>query len=558
MASPLLVVALALPAHAQLDQSETSKIRERQPGAESPEGATEQQERPPPPPLAAPIGPTPPLTGPASVVLAAVEIQGATAFPPARLNELYANDLARSLTLDDIQALADRITRFYREHGYLLTRVVIEPQALDSGILRLRVVEGAIRKVSFEGAGSERLDLGGYVAPIEAERPLTLATLERQLLLIGDLDGIDVTDSRVRALDEDRGDYELIVTLDVQRFDLLTYLDNRGTHAIGPLELWTAAGTNGFFGGGERLQVGSFIVPNQPGELRYYELSYTQPLGSQGTKLSLLVSTSDATPGAEYSGTDDRIRSTGVTVKLSHPVVRRRDETLRLGLTFDYQNSTEEKFGATIVDDRLRVIRLRADYAAGGFLDATHYAGLELSQGLPVFDASDPGAATLSRSDGRSDFTKLKGYFSRDQRIGDYIGAQVSVAGQIAQTPLLSSEEFGLGGGQYGRAYNYYEVSGDDGFATAAELRYGQSFDEAFWLNSFQVYGFYDWGEVWNDNASGDYARQTLSSAGAGLRLDLVDHRFSLDLQVARPLTRVPYETGSKSTRFFLSVTGRF
>jgi hemolysin activation/secretion protein len=430
------------------------------------------------------------------------------------------------------------------------------PQPLEAGILQLRVIEGAITRVAFEGERSQDLDLQGYVERILDQRPLALATLERQLLLIEDLAGVSVLDSRVRPVADRPGDYELIVTLDVDRFDLLTYLDNRGTHSIGPLELWTALGANSALGTGERLQVGSFVVPDQPRELRYYEALYSQPLGSQGTALELLLSTSNARPGGAFDG-DEEIDSTGLSISLGHPVLRTRDETLRIGLSFDYQDSREEAAGLTTIDDRLRVLRLRADYISGAFLGGTHFAGLEFSKGLGILGASEAGSPTLSRSDGRSEFAKLEGYFSRSQSFGDYVGAQVSFAGQLAQDPLLSSEEFALGGGQYGRAYDYYEISGEHGFAAAGELRYGQLFEEPWWLDSSQLYGFYDWGVVWNDNADDDFARQSLSSAGAGLRLGLLD-RFTLDLQVARPLTRVPFETGSKSTRFFFALTGRF
>lgn len=551
MAALLLVAA---PAAAQLEQSGTEQVRERTPGGGEvtpPVDAAPELELPP-----APVEPAPDRAV-GTTVLAAVAIEGATAFPAGQLNELYADYLARPLTLDDLQALAARITRFYVEAGYLLTRVVVLPQGLESGVLRLRVVEGAIVQVAFEGPGSEDMALQGYVRRLVGERPLRLSTLERQLLILGDLPGLEVTDSRVRPLDDETGDYELVVSLEVDRFDLLTFLDNRGTKAVGPLELWTAIGANSLTGSGARLQAGVFTIPTQSSELRYYEGTYAQPLGTQGTRLNLRLSNSRSNPGGEFTGSDVRIRSSSFSVGFSHPALRQRDETLLLGAALDYQDSREERFAVETIDDRLRVLRLRADYVSDGFLSATHYAGLELSQGLDILGASEPGAANLSRRDGRSDFTKLEGYFSRSQSLNDYWGAQVSVAGQLAQDPLLSSEEFGLGGATYGRAYNYYEIAGDHGIAAAVELRYGKLLPADPWLDSFQLYGFYDWGAVWNDNVDEEFARQTLASAGVGLRLGMFE-RFSLDLQVAKPLTLTPFETDEKEPRVFFSLTGRF
>ena len=57
----------------------------------------------------------------------------------------------------------------------------------------------------------------------------------------------------------------------------------------------------------------------------------------------------------------------------------------------------------------------------------------------------------LSRNDGRSDFTKATLWLSRIQGIGSNFGLQASLFGQWSAQPLLSSEEFAVGGTSFGR-----------------------------------------------------------------------------------------------------------
>ena len=84
-----------------------------------------------------------------------------------------------------------------------------------------------------------------------------------------------------------------------------------------------------------------------------------------------------------------------------------------------------------------------------------------------------------------------------------------------------------------------------------AELRYGnQIFD---WLGA-QLYGFYDAGIVWNDNAAPGAGDATLNSAGAGLRFNL-PHQLFLSYEAAKPLTRTPAIPGDKDVRHFFSLS---
>lgn len=184
------------------------------------------------------------------------------------------------------------------------------------------------------------------------------------------------------------------------------------------------------------------------------------------------------------------------------------------------------------------------------------HASLGISQGLDILGASETGSATNSRADGHSQFTKLTGQAARLQGITDRISLRVSVAGQWSADPLLSYEEFSLGGEAYGRGYDYGEISGEHGAAGSAEIRYG---DETKWpwLSEYQVYGFYDVGAVWNKVSGDDLDMQHLSSAGAGLRLR-INETVRTGFEAAKPLDRRVSTTGDRDWRFFFSAVAKY
>lgn len=207
------------------------------------------------------------------------------------------------------------------------------------------------------------------------------------------------------------------------------------------------------------------------------------------------------------------------------------------------------------MDDRLRVLRTNVSYEIKDAWKGDSQASLGVSQGLDILGASDTGSATNSRDNGRSQFTKLNGNAARLQGITDKLSLRVSIAGQWAADPLLSYEEFSLGGETYGRGYDYGEISGEHGAAGSSEIRYGSDTNWP-WLSEYQFYGFYDVGAVWN-KADDDLTMDHLSSAGAGLRLRFSD-TLRTGFEAAKPLDRRVATTGDRDWRFFFSAVAKY
>ena len=219
--------------------------------------------------------------------------------------------------------------------------------------------------------------------------------------------------------------------------------------------------------------------------------------------------------------------------------------------------------GDRLSRDRLRVLRANAIYDFADRYRGVSLVALELSQGLDILDARGANEANTSREDGKAKFTKISLSGQRLQALPGNLNVQVSLTGQYAFDPLLSTEEIGLGGTAFGRAFDPSELTGDHGIAGSLELIAPSAWASTLGLTDqlqIQPYVYFDAGTVWNENKaqdSDDGSRATLRSLGTGLRFDLTQS-LSGELELARPLDRRPTTEGTTDWRFFFRILARY
>ena len=74
---------------------------------------------------------------------------------------------------------------------------MIAPQDIVDGRVRITVIEGRIAEVVLKGDDAGRFGVRPMMAPILAEHPSRLATLERQLLLVNARAGVRIADTSI-------------------------------------------------------------------------------------------------------------------------------------------------------------------------------------------------------------------------------------------------------------------------------------------------------------------------------------------------------------------------
>lgn len=499
-----------------------------------------------------------------SFVLKGVQITGMTVYSETEAVGIYGDKVGKTITLGDLFGFAEALTVKYRNDGYILSQVIVPPQEIRNGVVRLRAVEGFVDKVVIQGDSPVDEDtLRGFMNHIRKSRPLQAAVLERNLLLINDIPGVTAK-GVLSASKTTPGAADLTIVVERKLVDFTFKADNRGSRFLGPFEYLASTQVNALFGFKNSIAVQGLTAPGHEDfdemddrELDFVSATFTQHLGSHGTKLTIGGSITSTQPGFTLAPFDVNGITRSLNATLSHPFIRSRTKNLTGHIKFDYSNiRRRDNVTPGAIEDRLRVIRAGLLFQAlDRFLGITTlYA--EVSRGLDILNMREEGSVNLTRARGDPEFTKVTAQISRLQRLGKYFEAFIAFKGQKATDNLLSSEEFGVGGVNFGSAYDGSEIVGEHGVAGRVELRANLPLDSPK-VRRYQLYTFFDGGNVWDpDNTVINDRIRSLFSAGAGVRVDLTD-KLSGTLEIAVPLTRRVQSENDKDPRVFFSLTMR-
>ncbi len=434
------------------------------------------------------------------------------------------------------------MSSYYRTKGYLLSRVVVPAQEVENGVVRLSAVEGYIHKISVQGdiflSTTKLMKLG---AKITRSRPLLTKDLERYMLLINDLPG--VVASAVLQASEVPGATDLSIVVSQDRAEFTLTGNNRGSRFTGPLQGQASANLNSILGTASRTGV-RVIGASQFSEFQLYEMSHLHVLNTEGTTMRIVGRHTRSRPGATFRDLDVQSKSWSGQIVLQHPLIRSRPKSLYIRGELDVRNTETDILDERFTEDRVRVARLGAtlDFVDG--FDGINLLDVEVSRGLDMLNATRTRSATQSRADAETPFVKVRGSATRLQRVATNVSLLIDVAGQFTSDGLVASEEFAIGGSQFGRAFDPSEIAGDRGIAGRMELRLDNQVNHP-WLKKTQFYAFADYGVVWNQSPDEGYGSLDLGSAGGGLRLIIGDH-VSAYVELA-----VPFEkTADFDTRF--------
>lgn len=486
------------------------------------------------------------------ITLREIRFEGATAVPQERSEARAARYLGREITGEEIFALARELTALYRGEGYLLSQVIVPPQALAEGRLTLRVIEGYIAEVRIEGDEQARATLAALGEKIKASRPLHVAALERYLLIANDLAGMQLRSVLTPSQTVGAADLTLIAKL--TRVEGYLALDNYGSKYLGPGQLSAGFALN--LSGDSQLRFNGITTGNS--ELVYGQLAYSHALGAEGLRLGASASHASTRPGFVLEPFEVRGSADTFIATASYPLWRTRNGSVLVRAAFDARNAGTEALGVPVVEDRIRALRLGLTWLALDRLDGANTFDFEFSQGLGGTEQGDP-LKSRAGADARS--RKLWFDYERFQPIGASFGLTVGFAGQWTDEPLLAIEQFALGGRRFGRAYEPAELIGDRAWAVRLEPSFiGRP--GAGRMRTYQLYAFYDGGEVYQvDAPAGADPSRSLASAGFGARINLANS-FAATLEAAWPLTRpvASYQVSGegKEARILASVLARF
>jgi hemolysin activation/secretion protein len=528
-------------------------------------GSILQQVQPPVQPVAPPASPAleirpksdAGLPSSQPIFVKTLRIMGNTAFSTETLLALVADQQGKSLTLQQLEALAGRITAYYQSHGYPVTRAIIPVQSISDGIVIIQVVEAHYGNVLLDNRSDVRDEvLKATLAALASGDLIADAALDRTLLLLSDIPGVGVNAVLKPGTTVGTADIG-IEAREVSTSVANLALDNYGNPYIGRPRL---SGNVNLFNPLHAGDILSASLTTTGDGMSYGRLSYDALLNGQGTRVGSAYSALRYRLGGTARALDANGSAAVGSAWVRHPFIRNKQYNLYGQLQYDAKKLRDHLDVADLRTDRhLRnwIVSVNGDQRdtllGGGMSTAT----LSWTGGRSNFDDAGAAAsdAATARSGGR--YAKWNLNVARLQGLTPRNTLYLTFGGQWADSNLDSAEKMSAGGPYTVRAYDIGALSGDTGYTASAELRHDLG---ALLSGSWQAQAFIDNAHVkinrhpWTRSENG----ATLSGAGLGLNWFGPD-QWRATASVATRLGAAPSLLGRQSSvRAWLVVSKGF
>ena len=398
-------------------------------------------------------------------------ITGSHIFTEAQLEPLVHELRGQKLTLAELNGAAARITALYRRHGYLLSRAYVPAQDVRDNTVEIAVIEGHLADILVTNTSPVAGSLiTHYLERVRSAGPVEGRALERSLLLLNDLPGVDVRSTLMPGIAIGTSDLDIQVHA-AARMNGSVDADNFGNRYTGEYRGGGTLNVNSPFHYGDLLTLRGSTAGSG---MSYGYASWLAPIGGSGLKAGIAASELHYRLRGKFASLQAHGTASVQTARAAYPLLRSEYTNFALQLSYD-NKQLHDRIDITDSDNRktlgvwtLGVSGNHTDGFGGGGISAYSLSlvsgNLKLDADSAAFDASESGHHTSGR------YEKALLNISRTQRLTGEVALYTSLLGQWSNKNLDTSETQSLGGAYGIRAYPQDEGVGDDAALLTVEM----------------------------------------------------------------------------------------
>jgi hemolysin activation/secretion protein len=464
-------------------------------------------------------------------------VEGNSLLPGSMIEEAVEPFLGPDRTAADVEHARGALDQLYAKHGYPIVTAEVPEQDPSDGVVILKVTQRTVGRLRINGSRYFLLsDIRERVPSVREGQVPNLNDLQREIITLNQWPDRRVTPLLRPGIAPGTVDVDLnvkdtlplsaSVELASRRSANTTSLRSTGTLTYG--NLWQR---------GDSITLSYQYAPERPADSAVLTATYLYRIPDSNMSLtgSVMLSESSVTT----------VGSTGVIgkgqvvgVRLQIPLGNDDIFSHSASIGFDYKDMNSKIIlGSDQTATPVVYMPLIAQYQANWFgqdeetlLDVSAVLG---TRGI----GSDATAFDQKRYGASAGFSYLRGSFTRRDTLPFGFQSSIKIAGQGSNDPLISNEQFAIGGVDTVRGYLEAEAIGDYGGTAQLELR-GPTLTDV-WTNvlgDLRPFGFYDTGLVRIRQALvGQRRGYALASTGVGVRMHLLEY-FSADFIGARIL----------------------
>lgn len=381
----------------------------------------------------------------------------------------------RGVTLGMIETVADTITRYYRERGFILAKAYIPKQQVRDGVVTLTLLLGDLGSVQVVNNKRYSAKKIASVFNDAIDKPVTNEIVEERLYLINDMPGLGA--QGFFSAGKQVGDTELSINvLSERKYDANIRIDNHGSPRTGEERVFGDFTFNNPLGLGDALNVSLLKSVDADGTL-YGALRYSATFFKARGVGSLGVSTNEffTTLGNGLIGFSGE--SITADASFAYKLKRGRTNNRSVSLKLSRIKTTVSPPADTSDDIVTEAANLEAGYNFDWLRQSSRvlhagsvsvvYSDLEKSND---FTLSGGNASAITQGDAtflRANYTRLS--FNNIPFTNIETRFVTKAAFQYAGQTLDPINQFDLTGPERARGFEVAKLSADDGLYLGAD-----------------------------------------------------------------------------------------
>lgn len=439
--------------------------------------------KPAPAPATAPVAPpatqVPVRQAPASFDIAAFDVTGVTMLDAMSVQNIIMPFAGPGRTTADVEAARAALENAYKAKGFETAFVEIPPQPNDefvAGIVLLKVTEARVGEVRVTGSKYHALTVVEKQVP--ALKPGTVPNFtdaSAQFAEANRFPDREVTPSIKAGIVPGTIDIDLKVN-DTLPFHAGLELNNDHNGATEPLRVAVSARYTNLWQLGHTISGTYLIAPQDPDQLQVISGSYLAPiLGSRWSVLAYgFASNSNV---AALGGTQVLGNGYAVGLRGIYRIPGDREQSVTFG--FDYKDFKEDiaipnadpSLDPTFIQTPIAYLPLVISYSTqfGGGSGVGNFT-IGMTAGLRGF-GSQEADVQVRRFDAIGNFVHVNIEADYNRSFGGDWNGYARFVAQIADSPLVTNEQFSVGGLTSVRGYFQSEAVGDNGVNGTLEAR---------------------------------------------------------------------------------------
>lgn len=475
------------------------------------------------------------LPNSAPFLVQTLQISGNTLFATPTLHALVADAEGKSLTLSHLGELAARITGYYQSRGYPLARAIIPSQTIESGIVRIQVIEATYGGVSLSNSSRVKDTLLQVaLAPLQTGKMISQTELDSILLQIADIPGV-VVGGILKPGDLVGTSNLLVSTTPGPMVTGNIALNNYGDRYTGKARIRGTLNIINPLHHGDVLSVAGL---SSGSGLNYGSIAYEFLLNGQGARIGGSYTALRYELGEPLASLKAHGSAQVKNLWVRQQFVRSRDVNLYGKIQYEGKQLRDRIDTSAIRTDRHQdswTLNIAGDAPLLGSFNSW---SLNWTSGRVGFDNSEARLADAAAARTHGGFSKWNANLSRLQSLGSKNALYLAFSGQWANTNLDPAEKTSAGGPVGVRAFDVGALSGDAGYLVTVEFQHDLG---SGWNGRWQAVAFFDMAHIKvNENAWVAGTNSAILS-GAGIGLNWVG------LNQWRAKTYIATQTGAPS-----------